>query len=568
MIRFEVNGEYLDLPADFSLQFKKSNVLFAFDNMECERSTSFDIPATPQNNRIFALAKWVQSDGVGMRRRYYAQMQYGMVTNNGYLYVNAYTKGNYKAIFVTGELLGLQQIRNAGKIADFMRLTNTAVYSTIGYKPSAAESSIWAGVKYKRPADALIRPSIQLGLLYSAIFSQLGVTHAQIPAAAASIRIIPNEIKGIQSEIVTFTETAGRMVTDGTYPVCLNVSNSLLGNVISYSTARVARKSNNGAITYTGTARVFYTRQNINITFPDDWNDDLFIGRFLSGYYTQEEHLLEIFEFLGDRSFDREKNVTGESLRGRTVEIEQGSIFLIISKDDYVYMQESGGLTEGWSIAGGAYAVEIEGGEMQAGAYVRLQDNLPDVTAVDLLKYIAAFSGLVLNYDDVNGITFDALDFDAWKKIEAKDIITSENITRGFSNYAQRNVVQFADKRGIVYTIENDNLNEEKELQNLPFLQGGGVSDAIYIDENTEGDIVGTNGGGDYLARVELLKNTGVQSLCDASTGVTIKARMYFLEYNNIGAKTRIYYEGVLYVWTEAQYSKDVVTIKLSKIPA
>lgn len=44
MIRFSISGEYLDLPADFSLQFKKSNVLFAFDNMECERSTSFDIP--------------------------------------------------------------------------------------------------------------------------------------------------------------------------------------------------------------------------------------------------------------------------------------------------------------------------------------------------------------------------------------------------------------------------------------------------------------------------------------------------------------------------------------------
>lgn len=568
MIRFSISGEYLDLPADFSLQFKKSNVLFAFDNMECERSTSFDIPATPQNDRIFKLAKWIQAPGTGMRRRYYAQMQASVVTKNGYLYVDAYAKGNYKVIFVTGELLGLQQIRDAGKIADFMRFTNTAIYSTIGYKPSAAESSIWSSVEYRRPADALIHPSIQLGQLYSAVFAQLGVTHVQIPAAAASIRIIPSEIKGIQNEIVTLTETAGQMAMDGTYPVCLNVSNSLLGDVISYSVARVARKSNNGATVYTGTARVFYTRQNINITFPDDWNDDLFIGRFLTGYNPQEEHLLEIFEFLGDRSFDRDKNVTGESLRGRTVEIEQGGTFLIVSKNDYVYMQESGGLTEGWAIAGGDYAVEIEGGEMQAGAYVRLQDNLPDVTVVDLLKYIAAFSGLVLNYDDANGITFDALAFDTWEEIDAKDIITYDNITRKFFDYAQRNVVQFTDKRGIVYTIDNDNLNEEKELQNLPFVQGGGVAEAIYIDDKIEGDVVGANGGGDYLARVELPKNAGLQALCDASTSVTIKARISLLEYEQIQPRTRIYYEGVLYVWTEAQYSKDVVTLKLSKISA
>lgn len=566
MIRFKINGEYLDTPTGLSLQMQKTNPFFAFDALKCERSASFDVPATPHNDRIFEISKVPAYYGRGMRVRYAARMEASGIVKIGYLYVSAYSKGKYKCVFVTGELLGLQAIKDAGKIADFMRFTNTTVYSTQGYKPSAAETSIWAGVEYKRPADALVRPSIQLALLYSAIFAQLGVTHEQIPAAAASIRIIPNEIKGIQSEIVTLTETASPMATDGTYPVCLDVSNSLLGDVISYSVARVARKYNNGATTYTGTARVFYTRQNIEITFPDDWNDDLFIGRFLSGYYPQEEYLLEIFEFLGDRSFDRDKNVTGESLRGRTVEIEQGGTFLIISKDDYAYMQESGGLTEGWSIAGGDYAVEIEGGEMQAGAYVRLQDNLPDVTAVDLLKYISAFSGLVLNYDDANGITFDVLAFNTWESTDAKDIIASENITRGFSDYAQRNVVQFEDKRGIVYTIENDNLKEEKELQNLPFVQGGGVAEAIYIDDKTEGDVVGTNGGGNYLARVELKKNAGVQTLCDASTSMQMRARMTMLEFERIAPKTIILYAGTRYVWTEAQWTKDVAMFKLARI--
>lgn len=565
MMQFNINGQYLELPADFSLQFKKTNILFAFDNAECERSTSFKIPATPQNDRIFALSRQVQNVGAGMRTRYNAELQGSGVTKRGYLYVSSADKSAYNAVFVTGELLGLQAIRNAGKIADFMRFSDTTVYSTTGYKPSVVETNMWAGAEYKRPAGALVSPSIQLGLLYAAIFAQLGVTHSQIPAAAAGVRIIPSEIKGIQKESVTLTETASAMVTDGTYPVCLDVSNSLLGNVISYSVARVARKSNNGATVYTGTARVFYARQNIEITFPEDWNDDLFIGRFLSGYTPQEEHLLAIFQFLGDRSFDRDKNVTGESLRGRSVEIEQGETFLIISKDDYVYSQGSGGLTEGWAIAGGDYAVEIEGGEITSGAYVRLQDNLPDITAVDLLKYVAAFSGLMLNYDDTNGITFDALDFGTWRNTGLKNVIASENVTRVFSDYAQRNVVQFADNRGIVYTIVNDNLNAEKELQNLPFVQGGGVADAIYIDDLAEGDVVGTNGGGNYLARVELPKNAGLQALCDASTAVTIKARLSLLEYESITPKTTLYYDGVRYVWTEAQWSKSVATFKLSK---
>ena len=565
MMRFNVGGQFLELPDNFSVQFKKTNILFAFDKAECERSASFDVPDTPTNNRIFGISKWVQTSGDGMRRRYDAQLQASGVTKDGYLYVDSYSKGKYKAVFVTGELLGLQRLRNAGKIADFMLFSNIDNYSVIGISPSAAESSIWEGVSYKRPTGALVRPSIRLGQLYDAIFTQLGVTHSQIPSASASIRIIPNEIKGIQAENVTLTETASQMATNGTYPVCLNVSNSLVGDVISYSTARVARKANSGATTYTGTARVFYARQNIKITFSEYWNDDLFIGRFISGYYQTEEYLLEIFEFLGDRSFDRDKNVTGESLRGRTVEIEQGSTFLIISKDDYVYAQESGGLTEGWAISTKECSVEIEGGEITSGAYVRLQDNLPDITAVDLLKYIASFSGRMLNYDDANGITFDALEFSTWSKKELKDVIELDNITRVFSDYAQRNLVQFADKKGIVYTIDNDNINEEKELQNLPFVQGGGVADVIYIGDNTEGDVVGTNGGGGYLARVELQKNAGLQALCDASTSVQVRARMTLLEFDHITPKTLIYYAGVRYVWTEAQWSKGVVTLKLSK---
>lgn len=566
MIRFNVGGQYLDTPDGLSIQMQKTNPLFAFDDLKCERSTSFDVPATPNNDRIFGLAKIPAYYGRGMRVRYVASMEASAVVKNGYLYVSAYSKGKYKCVFVTGELLGLQQIKEAGKIADFMSFTNTTVYSRFGYKPSLVGNSIWAGVEYKRPTDGLVKPSVQLGLLYSAVFAQLGVTHAQIPAAAAGIRIIPSELKGIQEEDVVLTETASQMATDGTYPVCLDVSNSLLGDVISYGVARVARKSNNGATTYTGTARVFYTRQNINITFPDDWNDDLFIGRFLSGYYPQEEHLLEIFEFLGDRSFDRDGTVTGESLRGRTVEIEQGGTFLIISKNDYVYMQESGGLTDGWAIAGGDYTVKIEGGEITEGAYVRLQDNLPDMTAVELLKCIAAFSGMVLNYDDANGITFDELNFNNWELLEGLKVVETEQIERTFSGYGQRNFVRFDDGRGIEYTIENDNLKEENELQVVPFVQGGGVAEAIYIGEDEEGDVVGKDAGGDYLARVELLKNAGVQELCDSSTSVQVRIWMTMLEFESLTPKKAILLAGTRYVWTSAQWNKGVANVKLSRI--
>ena len=173
MIRFNIGGEYLDLPADFSLQFKKSNVLFAFDNMECERSTSFDIPATPQNDRIFKLAKWVQTDGVGMRRKYEAQMQDGMVTQDGYLHIDMYNAGKYKAVFVTGELLGLKKIRDAGKIKDFWKPAGGIVWSVENIKDANdVLGNPFAMVRYVSNV-ALLHPSFDLSDVCAYAYAEL-----------------------------------------------------------------------------------------------------------------------------------------------------------------------------------------------------------------------------------------------------------------------------------------------------------------------------------------------------------------------------------------------------------
>lgn len=56
MMQFKINGEELDLYEGLALTFKKSNILLSFDNIECERTASFSVPATPRNDAIFGLA--------------------------------------------------------------------------------------------------------------------------------------------------------------------------------------------------------------------------------------------------------------------------------------------------------------------------------------------------------------------------------------------------------------------------------------------------------------------------------------------------------------------------------
>ena len=503
-----------------------------------------------------------------MRRRFAAQLIDGTLQKDGYLYLSSFDGKDYAAIFVSGEMLGLQAVKDAGKLSDFLACTETAIYTHLGgATPSVATNDIWRAVRYAKPAEDWFRPSIQLKKLYDRIISTLGVSAAAIPNEAKGIRIIPAEIKGIQRTTLELDGVSRPMASDGTYPVCLISTDDLLGDIIQVTTAKVARSFNGGGTTYTGMVQQFYTRQPLKLTFPQDWDDNLFIGYFVDGYAPAEENLLAIFQFYGDRSFDEDGNVSGESLRGRSVEIALDGRFLVISKSDYMNVIESGGLTLGWAITGHTCTMVVEGGELVEGSYVRLQDNLPSMTATELLKCIAALSGRVLNYDQANGITFDDLQFHTWQTKGLLKITKYGQVTRTFGDYGQNNRVTFSDGSGVDYTIDNDNLEAEHELLTMPFVQGGGMDDAVYVDEFVEGSVLGTDAGGRSLARVYISKINGIQQLCDASTQFKIEARMSLYEYEQVVQKTRLWLDGIRYTWTERSWQKEKASFTLAKLP-
>ena len=612
MMRFNVNGQYLELPADFSLQFKKSNVLFAFDNMECERSTSFDIPATPQNDRIFKLAKWIQAPGTGMRRRYYAQMQASVVTKNGYLYVDAYAKGNYKAIFVTGELLGLKQIRDAGKLSD-LAIFNDTVAWTAGLVPDLPNRSTdnWNIVKYSQ-AGGFPHPSWLIKYVVDTIVAANNLPAINIPASGQCLRVITGVPKLLKPTDVSFArsiESGNWVDVTQTYPypriTTLGIQSSAgdLSGLFTLADYDVQYRRHwedydfqtmqpvVRTVTYAGNVQHLVTTQKVKITFSRDFPADTYIGTFYdNGEYTGG------FGFFGDRSFGKywngKQSVTtrkGEPLAGRTVVLEAGSSFVFVRESDLLdYTQYTDNLTthetweQGWKNVRSAFdvtGVTIEGdGDAVVGNIVRLQDNLPDITLVDLLKAVAALTGKVLNYTDEKGITFDDLDTDTWQTKELAGVISIDTVNRKFGDYAQRNTLHFDSDNSVAqsarvieaYVIDNDNLEASKDLQTVPFSEGGvnyeGAVEIVAVAEDNGKDTVADAATSvTSMARASLPINENLQNLCGASTGVTIKARMSLLEYNNIGAKTRIYYDGVRYVWTEAQWSKDVATFKLSK---
>ena len=127
------NGVLLDLYDNAGLQFTHSNPLFAFDDLKCERTTNFKLPATPTNDRVFSLAKIPAYSGEGMRRKFTCKLQAGAVVRDGYLYVANFDGKDYNAVFVTGELVGLQRIKDLGKLSelkeyDLSTIANKDIY--------------------------------------------------------------------------------------------------------------------------------------------------------------------------------------------------------------------------------------------------------------------------------------------------------------------------------------------------------------------------------------------------------------------------------------------------------
>lgn len=599
MIRFNIDYEYLDLPADFSLQFKKTNILFAFDDIECERSVSFDIPATPQNNRIFTLAKCMQMDGRGMRRRYDAQMQAGAVTKDGYLYIDKYNDGVYKAIFVTGELLGLKRIKEAGKIREYYKPTNSVVWSASSIRDAntTAGQATYAMTRYNQ--SGLLHPSYDLGDIIQNAYNAL--TGRSLSNIVRGYRLIPKEVQGVQNESVTYLfagSGASPATTQSAAPFAGSVSIAALGAAVATNLQTLLVKDSGGEDKY---IRIYQlvAMQDLTITFPSNFPTNLFLMSIASKEDVADsdptENVYSESWFLGGWSFRNlptpdyaDMPTDGTPLAGQSVLVPKGTIFGIFDSSKFKNLTNG---TNGFIYISDTdieLSIVVENEEIHEGDTIRLFDVLPDLTLVELFKIYSYLEGKVLYYTEADGVQFDELDLDTWDTIDVTGrVIQSGDLTRKFGDYVQHNIVEFDSGAEVIesqrirlsYDTDNDNLATDKVLGKIPYSEGRvwsvrGVMCAMFnSDENNVLSAPGimvaigtTADAPEYGRRIALQKSDGLQSLLDASTSMTIQVRMTILEFNTITPKTAIYYEGLRYVWTEATWSKEVANIKVSKI--
>lgn len=594
------NGIELELPSGTGMSFQKLNPLFAFSKLQCERTQSFKVPATAHNEQVFNLAKLPAYDGQSMRVKFAAEFRDGYVSKQGYLYVDTYENGAYNCIFVTGDLVGLQAIKNLGKLKDIMYSDKAIRVGGLPMPPGLVTSIAWQNANYKH-ASGIVFPSALVRYICDEVIRQNNLSAISFPAITDGLRIITNEPKlpdgdtgDLASEITgSTTSIISQAVPINTLSI-LRAGDGLwkLNDASDIPTFEWHYQLGYDSIVYEYFKMYgFKALADLAIKFPEDWDDNIFVCAYRSGVRVVSE--ITNLDFLGERYFEKNQDaspvVYGASLKGRSVEVPYGTQILFVTPDMFDnYTISQGGQTRvvhGWNMVDIAVTdLEVSGDVASEGQISRLYDNLPDMTFVELLQVIANLSGTMLNYTDAAGITFDPLDIPNWSTIDITGrVIAEKKLARRFGDYKQHNIVQFksehyVDSRLVTdYAIANDNLEAENILQTIPFSEGASSIDGqyniIYIrtrDGQTDDAMSIANGDtmAQYMERVTLTKNANLQSLCDASTEIEVAMDCPLPIFEELQAQKVILYRGTRYVWTEAQWSKGVVTIQLSKIIA
>lgn len=618
MVLFSVNGQALDMPAGLSLQFQRKNILFAFDSIQVERTTNFSIPATPKNMRIFGFANSHLTSGEDMRVKIPATLTYGVLTKTGVLHISKYNvkSKTFECVFLMGELEQLKRVKDSGNLSEYYYPQAVA---EIGGSITGLDS-LWGIVTYEQNypfggEDYTYFPSYNIKKVIEGAFAALGVS-CSIGEFANDLRVVPSQMKrgtlvkfesaptvGTKKNALRFSDTIGTFFsTVGEDVAC----NNIVCDVHNYGTGfpkawRFVRDEL--AFNIDG----FSFRDGVTLTFPDTFPSNIALVRIISGDGLQPFDFVE--GFVGDYRYYFDP-YTGDwtadgglySLAGLSVDIPANTPvgflrmdgnFQTKSPTDFAYGYEDIALAmPDYSDGMPAFSGEFEMHYTEE-AMVSLYDNLEERKITDILKDVAAIGGVLI--DVRGGIVVLDRDFSEVltkeADIELRDVVSVSTLTRTFSDYAQRNTINFEksknvkdiDRVSLEYLINNKNIQAENELLTIGWSEGGSKLPtneyaqrltAVYPNtvEDINADVPMIASVEDYVAadfymtRAGITRNPLVARLVEKSTSISVTVRMKMFDFDRIASDTVFWFNGSRWVWTEAKWSKDTATLELAQL--
>ena len=620
MVSFSVNGQALDMPAGLSLQFQRKNILFAFDSIQVERTTNFSIPATPNNMRIFGFANSYLTSGEDMRVKIPAMLTYGVLTKSGVLHISKYNVKNktFECVFLTGELEQLKRVKDAGNLSEYYYPQSVAQISG----SSTGLDALWGIVGYAQNypfggEDYKHFPSYNIKKVIEGAFSALGV-QSRIGDFANDLRVVPREMKRgtlVKFESVPKTGTKKNALqfsdTIGTFPSTLGkdvACNNIVCVVHDYGGGlpkawRFVRDEL--AFNIDG----FSFSADVTLTFPDTFPSNIALVRIISGGGVQPLDFVE--GFVGDYRYVFDPytgNWAAEnglySLAGLSVNVPANTAVGFLRMDGNFQTKSPAGFAYGYEDVALSMPEYADGMPAFSGEFemrytdekmVSLYDNLEERKITDILKDIAAIGGVLIDVrggtvyvdSDFSNVLTKAAD------IELRDVVSVSTLTRTFSDYAQRNTIYFEqsknvkdiDRVSLEYLVNNKNIQAEKELLTIGWSEGGSKlpTDEEQDDDNPFLIAVFPNTVDDINAdipmiaavkpysfapmiRVSIKRNPLVSRLVEKSTSISVTVRMKLFDFDRIASDTVFWFDGSRWVWTDAKWSKDTVTLELAQL--
>jgi hypothetical protein len=569
------------------------NQLFAFDNMMLSSTTNFKIPATPNNNIIFGFANRIEQSGDIARRSVPAQMFYSGGKIDGNIIISDYSDRYYNAIFIFGNLLKLKEIKNAGKLRDFLNLTDSVVWGngTIprkggsnpdGFPVDFGIFNYISRVQGNVPSEIVpnpvnpinLFPSVKLMYLVSKCKQYFNID-IELPSNLESDYLNTVGVKLVGMNV--------KPATDISFISYLrDLSGSNLGDFFEIVTARM--QNGQGGFN----APFFRAKQDV-IIHLSGVPDNVFMQtpeyNFAGGYWFTKTQLGKVSTF-------------GEALNDRDVNIFRGQVFNFFRDDLYtpknILNIKTWGYQNTWSTFSYSGVAGLNGENLGYGQNYYLQPNLPDITFTDLLKTVAFLTHCSFYWDEATKtIKFFDFDFTNSEKIDLTGkLISKGKITRSVPEYAQSNLINCKSEEFVLpqsklskrYYVNNDNIEAEKTLYTFPFSEGNAIGsqnisilDTVHeLDEN--GNPTGTFnfvGKNDifvqttaedtpYLQQLQFFNGEDrLQRIIQNASVLEVRVRMYLFEYLNVRERTVIAIEGKKYVTLSATWGKNVATLTL-----
>lgn len=452
----------LDVPEKVKLSLKKRNHALPLGSMAMDRSSTFNLPATPNNNRLLNLASSLLVDASSKVATYTsvpALLVGSGITWQGELYVDKVANGEYSVVFTFGELVPLRSFLSANA-----RETNTisevrrqwySVNTTAGYQNSTQWGAkaipegttpigstendmqvlLYGYTNFSGVLGDYHYPSTNLKYLLERSASLYNIlARGTIPELIASAPKFP-----LIDAVAKFWQVRSTNSTTGNKEIRTGIH---VEDYVAYNDRRTITAYWYDSIAdyqdgneHVATIYGQYSSKKTTLKMPKNFPSDLFLVSVGWSSRPELNTPQSAIKFYGGYSFKYDESaspiIEGSPLAGKDVDLPavndywyseddtnkqhpNQNIIFFVRATDYIYLwQETAsawqelGLSPSPNIAiNNAYTIGWKQGELDFSesinnmynVYYRLSDLLPDATYFQIMCAVAVAKGMCLDF--------------------------------------------------------------------------------------------------------------------------------------------------------------------------